>query len=81
VWMLDKAAALGLPLPRDWRERFECDATAPSVGTWRGWGKLFLLRRRRVIGTDLSERIHESATGPGPRSAARSGQVHDKAGG
>jgi hypothetical protein len=30
------------------------------VGTWRGWGKIFWLRRRRVIGRDRSEAIHES---------------------
>ncbi|MGV6811585.1 MAG: DUF2235 domain-containing protein [Brevirhabdus sp.] len=60
VWMLDRAEALGLPLPGDWRDRFDCDATAPSVGTWRGWGKLFLLRRRRTVGRDMSERLHDS---------------------
>lgn len=60
VWMLDKAAAHDLPLPANWRARFFTDAAAPSVGTWRGWGKIFLLRRRRVVGRDRSERFHES---------------------
>jgi len=30
------------------------------VGTWRSWGKVFLMRRRRVVGRDRSERLHES---------------------
>ncbi len=60
VWMLDKAETVGLPLPMNWRAHFETDAEAPSVGMNRGWGKLFLLRRRRVIGRDPSERIHSS---------------------
>jgi len=60
VWMLDKAETCGLPLPDDWRGRFVCDVRAPSIGSWRGWGKLFLLRRRRLVGQDMSERLHES---------------------
>jgi uncharacterized protein (DUF2235 family) len=61
VWMLDRAEALGLALPDGWRARFPCDAAAPMVGTWRGWGKAFLLRRRRVVGRDRSERLHPTA--------------------
>ncbi len=57
VWMLGRAEHCGLPLPAGWRARFPCDADAPSVGTWRGWGKLFLYRRPRVIGRDPSEQI------------------------
>ncbi len=60
VWMLDKAELHGLPLPQDWRDRFPTDAAAPSVGTWRGWGKIFLLRRHRKVGRDPSERLHVS---------------------
>ncbi|MDF1717451.1 MAG: DUF2235 domain-containing protein [Antarcticimicrobium sp.] len=60
VWMLDRAETCGLPLPRGWRARFHIDPDAPSVGTWRGWGKMFLLRRRRVVGRDPSERLHDS---------------------
>ncbi|MEX0366979.1 MAG: DUF2235 domain-containing protein [Ruegeria sp.] len=60
VWMLEKAEAHGMPLPEDWRESFPTDTEAPSVGTWRGWGKIFLLRRRRTFGRDRSERVHES---------------------
>ncbi|GHG91755.1 DUF2235 domain-containing protein [Pseudodonghicola xiamenensis] len=60
IWMLEQAEACGLPLPAGWKLRFYTDAAAPSVGTWRGWGKLFLLRKRRVVGHDPSERLHES---------------------
>ncbi|MCZ4352258.1 DUF2235 domain-containing protein [Roseovarius aestuarii] len=60
VWMLEEAEQAGLALPRDWRARFVCDPDAPSMGTWRGWGKLFWLRRPRVVGRDPSERVHNS---------------------
>jgi len=59
--MLEKAEARGLLLPPGWRVRFPRDAEAPSVGTWRGWGKTFLARRRRVVGRDTSESVHPSA--------------------
>lgn len=65
VWMLLQAELRGLPLPEGWRRRFPMDADAPSVGTWRGWAKLFLIRERRVMGEDPSERIHESAIARG----------------
>jgi uncharacterized protein (DUF2235 family) len=61
VWMLDRAEALGLDLPEGWRARYPCDPDAPMVGTWRSWGKWFLLRRRRVVGRDRSERLHPTA--------------------
>ncbi len=60
VWMLDHAERCGLPLPPDWRDRFPCDPDAPSIGTWKGFGKLFLNRARRVVGRDRSERLHAS---------------------
>lgn len=63
VWMLEKAESCGLPLPGGWRARFPCDAEAPSVGSWRGWGRLFLLRRRRCPGEDPSEALHPTAMG------------------
>lgn len=59
-WMLERAESCGLPLPDGWRERFPADPAAPSSGTWRGWGKLLLLRSRRQVGLDLSERLHPS---------------------
>lgn len=64
VWMLDRAEACGLELPEGWRARFPCDPQAPMVGTWMGWGKWFLLRRRRVVGRDRSERLHETVPAP-----------------
>ncbi|MCG7623173.1 DUF2235 domain-containing protein [Epibacterium sp. Ofav1-8] len=71
VWMLERAEMCGLPLPRDWRMRFPVDPDAPSVGTWSGWGKIFLMRSRRKVGQDPSERIHPSVHGAdrGRRSA------------
>ncbi|MCB6176528.1 DUF2235 domain-containing protein [Rhodobacter sp. Har01] len=63
VWMLDRAEACGLTLPPDWRARFPCDPEAPMVGTWKSWGKLFLLRHRRDIGRDRSERLHDTVVG------------------
>lgn len=60
VWMLERAEACGLMLPIDWRSRFPCDPDAPMVGTWRRWGKLFILRRRRKVGRDRSEKLHPS---------------------
>lgn len=61
VWMLERVERCGLVLPETWRTRFPVDATAPMVGTWRGLGKYFLLRRKRVVGADRSESIHPSA--------------------
>jgi len=60
VWMLERAEDCGLPLPDAWRARFYTDPDAPSVGTWRSWGKIFLLRKPRVVGRDPTERLHES---------------------
>lgn len=60
VWMLGKLEACGVALPDGWRAEYPCDPAAPSVGTWRGTGKLFLMRRRRVIGVDPSESRHWS---------------------
>lgn len=61
VWMLEKAEGCGLVLPVGWRARFPRDAEAPSVGTWRSWGRAFLFRRRRQVGRDPSEAIHPTA--------------------
>lgn len=62
VWMLDRAEACGLPLPDGWRTNYEQDVTAPSIGTFAGWGKIFVTRRKRVVGADPSEYLHESLT-------------------
>lgn len=64
VWMLERMEGCGLSLPEGWRARFAQDVDAPSVGTWAGWGKALLLRGPRVVGRDMSERIHESVRGP-----------------
>ena len=60
VWMLTRLDACGLPLPTRWEDRFATDPMAPSIGKWRGWAKLFLSRRPRVVGRDPSERIHDT---------------------
>ena len=60
VWMLGKLHDCGVALPEDWRSRRPCDADAPSVGTWMGIGKLFVLRKTRMIGLDPSESLHPS---------------------
>ena len=62
IWMLDKAELHGLALPDGWRDRFPTDPHARSVGTWRGWGKIFLLRKYRKVGKDRSERLHVSVS-------------------
>lgn len=64
VWMLGKAEGCGLALPEGWRARFPCDPDAPSAGSMSGWGKLFLLRRRRLVGQDPSESVHPTAERP-----------------
>ena len=63
VWMLERAHHHGLDLPDGWQNRFERDVTAPSVGTWRGWARIFLLRGPRKVGMDPSERLHDTAQG------------------
>ena len=63
VWMLDKIETRGITLPEGWKSRFPTDANAPSVGTWRNFGKIFLIRRRRKVGQDKSERLHETVAG------------------
>ena len=70
VWMLDRAETCGLALPDGWRARFPGNPQAPMVGTWRSWGKLFLLRSRRVVGRDRSEKLHPSV---GERQETRAG--------
>lgn len=63
VWMLEQLSACGVALPDGWRGRFVQDVTARSIGNWHGWSKIFLSRRKRIVGGDMSERIHESVTG------------------
>ncbi len=63
AWMLERMEQFGLRLPEGWRATLDCRAEGPSVGTIRGWGKAFLLRARRDVGRDPSERIHPTAQG------------------
>jgi len=58
---LERAESCNLALPEGWRLRFPTNPDAPSVGTWRGWGRIFMLRFPRVVGRDPSERLHETA--------------------
>jgi len=62
-WIMDRLEDHGVALPEGWQARFPTDPNAPSVGTWRGWGKIFLLRGPRVVGRDRSERLHETVEG------------------
>lgn len=57
VWMLERVEAQGVPLPQDWRLRFPCDASARAVGTFDGWGKVFLIRSPRANGP-VKGRLH-----------------------
>lgn len=63
VWMLERAESCGVMLPEGWRQRFWQNPRAPSVGTMRGWGILFMWRKKRVIGADPSESVHPTARG------------------
>ena len=63
VWMLGRLSACGVPLPDGWADRFEQDVTAPSMGNWHGWAKIFLSRRKRIVGRCPSERLHDTIGG------------------
>lgn len=60
VWMLSRAEALGLALPAGWRAHHPCDPDARPVGSWGGWGKIFLSRRARGAGLIADEALHPS---------------------
>ena len=79
VWMLGQAESAGLALPEGWRDRFEQDADAPSVGNWRGWGKAFLARSPRVAGLDPSEAMHPSVPRPYAGPAVLTGDLAEDA--
>jgi len=68
VWMLERLEASKLPLPDGWRKRFPQDPDAPSCGSWRGWGKYFLARKKRIVGSDPSESLHPTALGRSKRA-------------
>ncbi len=79
VWMMTRAEELGLPLPAHWQSHFPCDPTAPSVGSWRSWGKAFLARAPRLAGADPSESLHTSVARPYPGPALLTGALAEKA--
>ncbi len=84
VWMLEKAEGCGIELPEGWRERFEQDPEAPSIGTLRGWGKMFFWRKRRLIGADPSESDPSDRVGAAEQGVSGAGalaHLHDDAGG
>lgn len=60
VWMLERAEAGGLILPKGWRDRIPLDAAAPMLGNRSGRARLFLSRARRVAGLCGSEFEHPS---------------------
>ncbi len=60
TWMLKRLEICDLPLPEGWEDRFATDPHGISAGSWRGWGKIFWARRRRLIGMDASERLHHT---------------------
>lgn len=78
VWMLEQAQEAGLPLPPDWRDDLPTDAGAPSVGSWRNWGKAFLLRAPRTAGHDASESLHESVPRPYTGTAILTGALKNE---
>ncbi|RJE85744.1 DUF2235 domain-containing protein [Paracoccus onubensis] len=75
VWMLERAEFAGLPLPKGWKRHFPCDVTAPSVGSWRNWGKAFLARARRVAGQQQTEMLHSTVPRPYPGPARLIGHL------
>lgn len=79
VWMLDRAESVGLPLPEDWRRNFTCDVSAPSIGTWRNWGKAFLARAPRIAGQFETEKLHATVPRPYPGPAELTGFLADQA--
>jgi len=73
VWMVERLEGCGIKLPENWQDQFVQDVTAPSVGSWRGWAKVFMSRKKRTIGADPSESIHASVsqTGQGADKPSR----------
>lgn len=75
VWMMERAEAVGLPLPDHWRRHFLTDPTAPSIGNWRRWGKAFLARAPRTAGREATEMLHPSVARPYPGPAVLVGRL------
>ena len=79
VWMLGRLEMCGVPLPEGWQSRFPQDPAAPSIGRWRGWAKIFLSRRKRIVGRCPSERLHETISGEQEASAVA--ELHNQTSG
>lgn len=79
VWMLERAEEVELPLPTAWRDNFECDPSAPAIGSWRNWGKAFLARAPRLAGQYDSEALHATVPRPYPGPAMLTGHLADQA--
>lgn len=80
-WMLEECAEAGLPLPDGWPNGLAQNAGAPSVGSWRNWGKLFLARAPRIAGHDHSEALHHSVPVPYHGPAVLTGHLAGAEGG
>ncbi|MEX0969353.1 MAG: DUF2235 domain-containing protein [Paracoccaceae bacterium] len=62
VWMLERAERCGLPLPDDWRTRFQTDPSAPMLGPNSGVARFFLNREPRYIRAGRGDRLHASVS-------------------
>lgn len=60
TWMLDRAEECGLVFPKGWKAGLEINPLVPARGTLRGHGKILLSRKKRLVGQDPSEHLHES---------------------
>lgn len=60
IWMLKRAEICGMPLPLNWRDRFEKDAAAPMIGNKSGTAKYFIKRARRNACQTPFDDLHES---------------------
>jgi hypothetical protein len=56
--------AAGSTCPRDGGRASPATRTRHRSGSTRGWGKLFVLRKRRIVGADRSETVHPTAARP-----------------
>ncbi|MBL4807768.1 MAG: DUF2235 domain-containing protein [Rhodobacteraceae bacterium] len=62
VWMLERAEECGLPLPINWRDGLDVDASAPAQGCYSGLARWFMTRKPRVFGPDITDKLHISVS-------------------
>ena len=60
VWMLERAEECGMTLPKNWREKFPCDASAPAQGCYSGIARFFMTRKPRQFGPSKTDYVHPS---------------------